>query len=219
MKRLSPSIATKRYVRWAQWDRCLLCHCRLRMHFHHVIPVSDAGPNHYLNLVELCPNHHDLVEVLKREVIPHNRPRDTSWISRAEKAKELADVLPPNERAVLEILSQPHRMARVVLRELTADHVHLLRSAATDLVEEDRQLLALVNRMRPRVFLGSPANLEDLKRLDTVTLDRALEQFPGNIEPEFFADVINEHLQELGLPFEIISMADTTDSCSMNTFS
>ena len=63
-------------IRWSQKDKCLLCDFPLvfRCHKHHIIPHSKSGPDHYYNLIGLCPNHHGMIEELKRSetTLPSN---------------------------------------------------------------------------------------------------------------------------------------------------
>ncbi len=63
-------------IRWSQKDKCMLCDFPLvfQCHMHYIIPYSNGGPDHYYNLIGLCPNHNGMIEVLKRSkgTLPSN---------------------------------------------------------------------------------------------------------------------------------------------------
>jgi len=72
MSRKKLSNKAREFIRWAQKDTCLLCSFPLVLccHFHHVISVKDFGTNDVFNLIGLCPNHHNMIENLKKTNIP-----------------------------------------------------------------------------------------------------------------------------------------------------
>ena len=49
---------------------CLLCDFPLKLsgHLHHVVPRDLGVPDHFLNIVALCPNHHAAVEMIRHYI-------------------------------------------------------------------------------------------------------------------------------------------------------
>lgn len=126
----------KTFIILAQKNICLLCDypLALQKHFHHIIAKDDGGPDHYLNLVALCPNHHWLVERIKRHIIPNQSSLSNHWLKSSMAALQLYEDLPEEAKRILDILSKPHKMSKVLSREVPED---FLNEATNDLIKED----------------------------------------------------------------------------------
>lgn len=202
----------RQFIKWAQKGRCLLCPYPLHLHLHHVISVDDCGPDHYLNLVALCPNHHYLVEIIKREVAPKEKHNFGKWLNTAKKAMEVRGWMTPEAVQILDILSHPHPMTGFRAEAKYGDVMDLL---AQEVVDEDVKLLGSVNSRRPRIFIGSPSEMKAHRRkqsifspesLENTELQRELDdkalELLEHVRPGVYAEVITAHLQALGFPFE-----------------
>lgn len=186
------------FISWAQRHTCLLCQYPLALHkhFHHVIAKDDGGPDHYLNLVALCPNHHWLVERIKRHIIPVQGTLSENWLKTATAARQLYDYLDEPIRHTLDILAKPHELSSVVKTGVPED---LLEKAAHDLMMEDAQLLNDVNKKRPRIFL--PTESSDFS--DNIA-DTQAEKMASQASLGFYSEVITAHMINLHLPYKVI---------------
>lgn len=220
MVRKSVNKEIKCFVRWAQKDRCLLCSFRLRFHFHHVIAVDEGGPDHPLNLVALCPNHHSLVEHIKRYII-HTVKRDSQvWLNKAKIALEVLESLNEESKTILKLLTEPYSLRFLDTIEDVKNRrmpqkliVHFTR----DLIDADLKILDSINRKRPRIFLNqtfgsistkTQFNLYDLLLIDDIhvqnQIDEKASQIVTIIGKGAYADVISAHMRNLDLPYEAI---------------
>jgi hypothetical protein len=158
-----------------------------------------------------------LVELVKREINPvENRDKD-SWLTIAKKAVEVRNTLDGEEQRILDILSQPSKFRGFHLRE---DRQHLVEYFAHALLEEDVKLLDPVNRKRPRVFLGSPNQLRQLRGSRSPydpsaseeaelqeEIDQKAREVLTSVGNGTYAEVVSTHMRNLGLPFVAIVRA------------
>jgi hypothetical protein len=188
----------RRFISWAQNNTCLLCKYSLALHkhFHHIIAKDDGGPDHYLNLVALCPNHHWLVERIKRHIIPTQGTSSDYLLKISTAALQLYDELDEQIRHTLDILSKPHELSGVVKGGVTDD---LLEKAAHDVMMEDARLLDDINKKRPRIFL-SP----DFFRIPDDLVEKQAYEMAGQVGLCIYSEVITAHMVRLHLPYKAI---------------
>ena len=179
------------FISWAQRHTCLLCKYPLALHkhFHHVIARDDGGPDHYLNLVALCPNHHWLVERIKRHIIPGTQ--SDHWLKTGTAALELYNELDGRTRRIFDVLSKPHKLSSVLRGRVRED---LLERAERELMMEDARLLDDVNKERPRIFL--PRTFSGC--LDS-TVDSHAEKMASQAGLNFYSEIITAHMVNLRL--------------------
>lgn len=197
MTRLSASVE-KKFINWAQKNTCLLCSYPLALHkhLHHIIAKDDGGPDHYLNLVALCPNHHCLVERIKRHIIPNQGSSSSQWLKADIAALQLYNEMPEKTQRTLDILSKPHKLSNVIKDGVPG---HLMGRAANDLMIEDARLLNDINKTRPRIFLPPDSYLIADDSADTQADKIAVQVGLG-----FFSEVISAHMEKLNLPYKAI---------------
>lgn len=202
----------RNFIKWAQKGHCLLCPYPFRLHLHHVISVDDGGPNHYFNLVALCPNHHYLVETIKREIAPKTKDRDYGWMRKGLKAINFRDKLDKTAKEILDVLSKPHKFSNV---QITNEGIDIIEYLAHEIKNEDAKLLNEINRTRPRIFLCPPwqstlkknvkNTLYGLDQFDKKELQRKIdEQAKQKLEQvgyEIYIEVITKHLKNISIPF------------------
>lgn len=191
-------IAEKKFIIWAQRNTCLLCSYPLALHkhLHHIIAKDDLGPNHYLNLVALCPNHHYLVERIKRYIIPNQGSSSKDWLDAGNAALQLYKELGEDTQHTLDILSKPHKLSNVIKGEVPG---HLLETAAEELMMEDVKLLDDTNKKRPRIFLSS-----EYFRVADDLADEQAEKKLAQVGSGFYSEVISAHMERLNLPYRAI---------------
>lgn len=191
-------ITEKSFISWAQKNTCLLCSYPLALHkhLHHIIAKDDQGPDHYLNLVALCPNHHWLVERIKRHIIPNQGSSSKHWLRVGVAALQLYKELSEDTRHTLDVLSKPHRLSNVI-KDGVPDH--LLEKAAKDLMMEDARLLDDINKKRPRIFLSS-----DYFQVADDLVDAQAEKIVGQVGLGFYSEVISAHMRRLNLQYKAI---------------
>lgn len=197
MTRLSAS-AEKKLINWAQKNTCLLCSYPLELHkhLHHIIAKDDGGPDHYLNLVALCPNHHWLVERIKRHIIPNQGSSSSQWLKASIAALQLYNELSEETQRTLDILSKPHQLSNVIKDGVPG---HLIERAANDLMIEDAKLLNGINKTRPRIFLPP-----DFYRSADDSADTEADKIAGQVGLGFYSEVITAHMERLKLPYKAI---------------
>jgi hypothetical protein len=186
------------FINWAQKNTCLLCNypLALRKHLHHIIARDDGGPNHYLNLIALCPNHQWLVERIKRHIIPRQGSSSDDWLRAGTAALQVYKELSEEVRHTLDILSMPHRLSNVIKNGVPE---YLIEKAANDLMIEDARLLDDINKKRPRIFL-SPESV----RIDDASIDTQAHKIACQVGLGFYSEVITAHMQKLNLPYKAI---------------
>lgn len=204
--------AKKEFICWAQNNTCLICSYPLELHkhLHHIISKDDFGPDHYLNLVALCPNHHYLVERIKRFIIPRQSRSSNQWLEIGQAALQLRREMPEDKQQILDILSRPHKLSNVIKNGVSGDFIE---RAAEDLMKEDAKLLDAINKKRPRIFL-SPSSY----RIVDNEADKQADDIAGQVGLGFFSEVISSHMKRLNLPYRAIindsapNKANSTDS-------
>jgi len=181
------------FIKWSQQERCLVCDypVDLGVNWHHIIARDDGGPDHYLNIVALCPNHHRLVEKLKRLVIPIEKRSSPQWLRGANAAKRMYDKLDIDVRALFDILSKPHPLTDPIHTEIPHRFVGAF---ATEVIEADKVLLKNVNQKRPRIFLPF-----DCVGAQDDGLDQYALLIAQKIGPDFYSAVVNAHMLNLEL--------------------
>lgn len=191
--------AEKEFIIWAHRNTCLVCSYPLALykHLHHIISKDDLGPNHYLNLVALCPNHHYLVERIKRHIIPNQGSSSKQWLDAGSAALQLYKELEKDTQHTLDILSKPHRLSNVIKGGVPDD---LLQKAAEELMTEDVRLLDDINKKRPRIFL--PLRYV---RVPNDLADEQAEKIVAQIGSDFYSEVISAHMERLKLPYRAIT--------------
>lgn len=195
----------KSFIIWAQKNTCLLCGYPLNLHkhFHHIIAKDDGGPDHYLNLVALCPNHHWLVERIKRHIIPAQGTCSDYWLKISTAAWQLYNELDEQIRRTLDILSNPHKLSGVVKSGVPED---LLGKAAYDVMMEDARLLDCINKKRPRIFLSS-----DCFSIPDDLIEKQADKMVSQVGLGFYSEVITAHMVKLHIPYKAIEEAHTND--------
>lgn len=197
MTRISTN-AKKIFIIWAQNYTCLLCSYPLELHshLHHIISKDDFGPDHYLNLVALCPNHHYLVERIKRYIILNQGSSSNKWLEAGKSALQLSSEMPEDKQQILDILSKPHKLSNVIKNGVPR---HLMVRAANDLMIEDAKLLDAINKRRPRIYLPP-----DSFRIADNSVDIQADNIAGQVGLGFYSELISSHMKRLNLPYSTI---------------
>jgi HNH endonuclease len=170
----------------------------LGTHLHHVIARDDGGPNHPLNLVALCPNHHLALELVRRHIAPKETDRAAGWETRAGAAAEFIRSFAGDSRSLFDQLSEPHPLRQPIRDGVDAS----LRTAlAKDIARADTIILLRANLARPSALLvwriaqgrtEAPAN-----DADYAAAASAVAQAVCGLD---VAEVVEAHLDKLGLP-------------------
>jgi hypothetical protein len=183
------------FIKWSQKNTCLFCNYPLDLykHLHHIIAKDDGGPNHYLNLVALCPNHHFLIERIKRYIIPNQRNPSDKRLKSGTAALNIYHELSEELRRIVDILTKPLRMPNAIKKGIPDN---LKRKAAEDLMEEDVKILDTINKKRPRIFL--PFNF-----LGTVddSIDVKAGEVANQIGTGIYLEITIMHMNSLNLPY------------------
>lgn len=168
-------------IRLAQNDLCLFCNYSLHLgcHLHHVIARDDFGPDHVLNLVGLCPNHHMTLETVRRHVAPSDSRTKPGWLPRASAVLDIVQALPESQRRLFDALCTPHPLREQIRNSVPS---HLRKALAIDIARADAKLLAISNSVRPH-FISEFLQTHEAPRSTS------------------FAEVIALHLEALHLPF------------------
>ena len=157
---------TKDFVRWSQKDTCLLCSFPLVIycHLHHVISVKDFGPEDEFNLVGLCPNHHGMIENLKRTSTPHwsklgtNDLKVRKWSYKINIVMKMLDDLNQEKRELVDLFLAPYpnSLNESISNWFHGNEPHINVALARMLIDKNVQLYKKVNKFRPRIYFQKP---------------------------------------------------------------
>lgn len=192
----------RRFVVRQQDGRCLLCAFPLNLggHLHHVIAVDAGGPDHPLNLVGLCPNHHAVLEHARRHLAPKAVFSSPRWTTRAQAAVGVIADLAAERRELFDLLSRPYPYASDVARDVRPDLIPYL---GRDVARTAADLLLRVNLYRPRMLALSKVARRRVPRPRT---DADFEVLvAGTSGAATYRDVeepTHHHLHRLGLSFD-----------------
>lgn len=189
-------------VHLGQEGSCLLCDYPLLLgcHLHHVIASDDQGPDHPLNLVGLCPNHHTVLECVRRHVALKETHGGGGWLQRAQAAIQIVERLPDQPRRLFDTLAEPHPLQREMREGVDPRWQTAL---AADIARADARLLLGINRARPRIVL-----LWRIRRGDAAEpksddeWTKATAAVSETLHAADFREVVTQHLSALALPFE-----------------
>lgn len=186
-----------------QNGRCLLCDYPLPVgcHLHHVIARDDGGPDHLLNLIGLCPNHHTLLECVRRHVAPTEVRRSSRWLCRGKAAIQMVEVLTDASKKAFRALSEPHPL-REAMR--CAQKSRFQRDLAIAVAGEDLKLLSVTNKLRPRIILACRITQgEALQQKSNVDWRESIAHAEDTICARDFSEIVQLHLLSLKLPKDI----------------
>ena len=197
--RASPKV--RRFVVRQQGGRCLLCAFPLNLggYLHHVIAMDAGGPDHPLNLVGLCPNHHAVLEHARRHLAPKAAFSLTGWTTRAQAALAVIEDLAAERRELFDLLSRPYPYGSDVARDLRPDLVPYL---GRDVARTAADLLLRVNLHRPRMLALWKIARRTVPRPQTDADFEAL--VAGTAGTATYRDVeepTHHYLHRLSLPF------------------
>lgn len=166
MIRTNISTKTRKTIRWAQKDTCLLCSFPLVLycHLHHIISVKDFGPEDEFNLIGLCANHHGMLENLKRTNSPplnklgSNDIKVREWVYKIDAAKSILDDFEDKLKELINLLLAPYPNSS---GEATSDifnhsEPHVKIGIARLLIEKNIEIYKKVNSLRPRIYFQKP---------------------------------------------------------------
>jgi hypothetical protein len=202
MTRVRNRAGKRRVLELEQNGTCLVCNYPLILgcHIHHVIAHEHGGPDHPLNLVAFCPNHHTVLEHVRHHVAPSAAQRNAGWLTRATAALEVIKVMPEETGNLFSVLAEPYPLHEPLRQGVPASYRTYL---AADVARADAKLLLTINRRRP--FLLA-IWLYKQKGLPLPTTDdgwtRAKSEATANVGPGDFASIVRVHLDALGLPFD-----------------
>jgi hypothetical protein len=191
------------FVRNTQGGQCLVCAFPLTLatHLHHVIASDDGGPSHPLNLVGLCPNHHAILEQIRRHVAPRQSYDASEWEERAQAAISATTDLTPEARDVLMTIAEPHPL-RQPIQDLLKGNLHRKYHAALtrEIVPADVHLLTVSNSARPKTILvWRVSQTASYTPISADSFISELTEVATSIGAHDFTEVIALHLQKLGL--------------------
>ena len=131
---------------------CLVCAFPLELgaHVHHVIAREDRGPDHELNLVALCPNHHGVLELVRQHIAPNETHQSLRWGARAGAAAGFLRSMPGHLRVLFDCLSQPHPLREPIRHGVDAS---LRLQLAHQIATADTRLLLETNLARPALLI------------------------------------------------------------------
>jgi hypothetical protein len=202
MTRIRQSERKRELVHLEQEGYCILCDYPLLLgcHLHHVIASDDQGPDHPLNLVGLCPNHHTVLECVRRHVAPKEVHGNASWLQRAQAALTIIEALPEERRSLFNELSEPHPLRKEIREGV---EVRFRTALAVDIAMKDARLLLTVNKARPRILLlwRIKRGIAPMPKTDTEWLEAIIEA-RETVRADDIVEVVVQHLSSLGLPFE-----------------
>ncbi len=190
------------FVNRHQNGRCLVCPFPLTLgsHLHHVIARDDRGPHHLLNLVALCPNHHLVLERVRRHIAPKETHSHPEWLMRGQAALSVLDTLGATERRVFDQLSEPHPLRQPIASGVEPKFQAIL---AHDVALADVKILLAANLARPSALLAwrivkgrAPEPQGPSEYQEAI---KALAQSPSALD---VIDVVERHLRLLALPFD-----------------
>ena len=184
-----------------QEGSCLLCDYPLVLtcHLHHIIPLDLKGPDHFLNLIGLCPNHHNLLEQVRRHIAPRNFSNNNTWHKKAQAAIKVIETLTKEKQKLFNELSAPFPLRNEILKGVTPKfRTHL----AVDIARKDAELLLEINQARPSiVLLWRIDQGKESEPKSNTEWSKAIDNVSKTLHPNDFSDVINLHLSDLKLPF------------------
>lgn len=192
----------RKLVLLAQQGTCLLCAHPLIFgcHLHHVIASDDKGPDHPLNLIGLCANHHTVLECVPRHVSPKETYKNHGWLQRAQAAIKVIETLSEEQQRLFNDLAEPHPL-RKEMREGVEPKWRL--ALAGDIARADSQLLLRINKARPGIALLwqiSRGEAPEPKTDDEWAA--AVGGIGKTLRPVDFREVVAMHLSALDLPFK-----------------
>ncbi len=208
MQRLSKSL--RKFVSAQQDERCFVCPfpLTLGLHLHHLVPRDVQGPDHPLNIIGLCPNHHAVLEYIRRHVAPTEARRHPNWLERVEAALAVTAGFTAEERRLFDCLSEPYpvRLKQAIKDGVPAsDHGRLAR----DIARADAHILVRANEARPVAILGWRIRCGRTEQPpDEAGCRAALEAMKGTVSPVDVEEVIQSHLRNLNLPFDEAWLSD-----------
>jgi hypothetical protein len=192
-------------LRWAQNDRCLVCDFPLSLgcHLHHVIARDDLGPDHPLNLIGLCPNHHEVIETGRR----HVSPRENSFERRVVRTctggdKGSGKPTAATASALRHSFNSTHKFRNEIRGIETIDPKYRAL-LAFEIAPQIRRCCYLINKARPRLLLiyeqsrgvaATPTRQEDE--------DSLAQEAVSRVRQSDFARVVELHLTPIGLLFD-----------------
>jgi hypothetical protein len=197
-----------------QNGRCLVCPFPLALgsHLHHVIARDDRGPYHPLNLVALRPNHHLVLERIRRHISPKETHSHPEWLMRGQAALSVIDALGTTERRVFDQLSEPHPLRQPIASGVEPKFQAIL---AHDVALADVKILLAANLARPGALLawrivkcGAPQPQGPSEYQEAIN---ALVQSPSALD---VIDAVERHLRLLTLPFDRAWFSDQESSSS-----
>lgn len=185
-----------------QEDSCFICDFPIILgcHLHHLIPHDVQGPDHILNLIGLCPNHHKVFESVRRNVAPKEAQRSTAWLQRGRAALQVVEALPEDQRQLFNDLSEPYPLREVIKAGVDSEFRITL---AEDIARKDAQLLLKIYKVRPSMVLLwriQQAKIAEPRTEDD--WDKAIIDTRETLCTTDFREVVMRHLHNLDLPFE-----------------
>jgi hypothetical protein len=202
MTRIQQRDLKRKLVHLEQEGSCLICDYPLILgcHLHDVIANDDKGPDHPLNLVGLCANHHAILECVRRHVAPKETRGSSSWLQRGQAALKIVEALPDQGRHPFNELAEPHPL-RKELREGVEPRRRT--ALAADIAHADARLLVEINKARPGIVLLWRIRRGEASEPKTeADWTKATEAVRETLRLADFGEVVMLHLFALGLPFE-----------------
>ncbi len=101
-------------------------------------------------------------------------------------------------RSTFDVLTQPHPLAQPLRDGVPED---LWERFAIELIQADAGLLDRVNKLRPRIYLGSPQYLQSPEKDDSFYNDKQALELAAKVGHGVYGKLISAHLANLGLPY------------------
>lgn len=172
----------------------------LGCHMHHVIASDDKGPDHPLNLIGLCANHHTVLECVRRYVGPKEARRSNNWLQRGLSALKFIEALSIERRKLFHHLAEPHPLKREIQEGVEYKWQTAL---AADIAQADMRMLFEVNKARLRIVLLCRIGKGEVPEPKTdAEWASAIKVVRKTLCPADFREVVSLHLASLGLPFD-----------------
>lgn len=165
-----------------------------------MIARDDRGPHHPLNLVALCPNHHLVLERVRRHISPKETHSNTEWLTLAQAAVSVLDTLGTTERRLFNLLSEPHPLHQPIVSGVELRFQAIL---AHDVALADVKMLLAANLVRPSALLAwRIAKGRAPEPKGPSEYQEAITALPESASALDVIDVVERHLRLLALPFE-----------------
>jgi len=217
MSRKKISNKAREFIRWAQKDTCLLCSFPLVLccHFHHVISVKDFGTNDVFNLIGLCPNHHNMIENLKKtDSSSCYNKINKKYYYKLNAARLIFEHFDNNLEQLVNLLLAPYPGPEEDMSGIFhSQETYINIGYARFMIKRNIEIFKHVNSLRPRIYFGQPLLSEIITEFDPYDItflnkkeyqkivDLIVDKNKNLFEEDIFDKATEKQFINLGLPY------------------